>query len=93
MPTCHGGWVPRTWIRGDRITPIEKPFIQAIWKGNNPILIGDLLIMVIKHLLNWDDPPSRAYPKHPQPQMIQELRIINCLGYVLLGCPRKLVNG
>ena len=28
------GWAPRTWIRGDRITPICLPWSLAIWKGN-----------------------------------------------------------
>ena len=39
------------------VTPIYKPF----WLfGEGKIHLGDLLTMVINHLPNWDDPPSRG---------------------------------
>ena len=38
---------------GRVVTPIYKPFVEAIWKGShNPILRGQQLIMIMNHLLN-----------------------------------------
>ena len=42
---------PRTWIRGWDHPPF-KSHLKPIWKGNNPILRGQQLIMVINHSLN-----------------------------------------
>ena len=47
-----GGWAPRTWIRGDRITPIYKPCISPICKGNVAPLGGLTSHGPINHLLN-----------------------------------------
>ncbi len=55
-----GWWAPSGWIRGDRITPVYKPWSSLIWKGaHNPILRGrkrsPWLLTTYK---SWDDPPS-----------------------------------
>ena len=50
---------PRTckWLVSPPFTSHKKP----IWKGNNPILRGLMITMVINHLRpSWDDPPSRG---------------------------------
>ncbi len=43
-----GGFSQDLWVV--RIDPIYKQFRYAIWKGNNPILRGRKLTMVINHL-------------------------------------------
>ena len=35
-----------------RITPIYKPFLKAIYKGNKPGIRGLMITMVMNHLLN-----------------------------------------
>ena len=40
-PELLEGWDPRTWIRGDRITPIYKPFSWPFGRGRTTLSLGD----------------------------------------------------
>ena len=49
------------------VTPIYKPWSSAIWKGNNPILRGLKLSMVINHVSVRPGMILQVLPVSPSP--------------------------
>ena len=49
--------------------------------------------MILRALTNWDDPPSRGFPKHPETNVARQLAPTGPIASVLVGRFLRIPGG